>query len=216
MRRPLGLLALGLLAIALGACGGGGGSSSKNDNAYAKLVEKGNNAKVKITYRYSDGSTSTIIQDPPKRAFLLAGDTAIYEEDSKTWVVCSNVGNADVSCSKVDSSPFFKGYAGVGDGWLTEILKTKDLPGVTLIGEKQIAGRTATCATYSLPDLGSGKVESCVDKDTGVVLLWKATDDGKTNFALEATEVSTPKASDFTPPATPSDLNSLFPTTTTN
>lgn len=237
MRRLSALILAGSLAFVLAACGGGSSKSSSssksseassdsgnssgsagnsNDNAYAKLVEKGNNAKVKVTYRNADGSTYVIAQDPPKRAFI-SGETAVYEDGTDVSIVCSNVGTPEVSCLKISGAGGLAGFAGAGSlGLISEILQTKDLPGVTKIGERTIAGRTATCATYSVPFFGSGKIEGCVDKDTGISLLLKTSGGGSSNIELEATKVESPSAKDFTPPAEPTDLNSLIPTTTTN
>lgn len=231
MRRFSALILAGSLAFVLAACGGGSSKSSdassesgsssdsgggSNDSAYAKLVEKGNNAKVKVTYRNADGSTYVIAQDPPKRAFI-SGETAIYEDGTDVSVVCSNVGTPEVSCLKISGAGGLAGFAGAGSlGLVSQILQTENLPGVTKVGERTIAGRSATCATYSVPFLGSGKIEGCVDKDTGVSLLLKTTGNGTSDIELEATKVESPSASDFKPPAEPTDLNSLIPTTTTN
>jgi len=225
MRRlPAFLLAPGL-ALALAACGSssttskpsaskdsGSASSDSGSNDYSKLVEKGKSAKFKVTYKTGDGSTWTIAQDPPKSAYIV-GDTAIFEDGAGASVVCTGTGS-DAQCFKTEGS----GSTSPALGLITNfqsVLDTKNLPGTTRVSDREIAGQSAKCVSYSPPLVKNSSVETCVDKDTGIALLVKSTVSGTSVLNLEATKVETPKASDFTPPATPQDLNALIPTTTT-
>ena len=54
-----------------------------------------------------------------------------------------------------------------------------------------------------------GSVTYCVDKDTGVLLLFTTKDaDGKTSSSFTVTKYEEPSDSDFTPPATPGSVPS--------
>ena len=123
-----------------------------------------------------------------------------------------------MQCIKTDGGG--AGLAGLGGagalGTIAQVLQSsKNLPGVSKMPDRTIAGRSATCAKYSLPLFGKGSIESCVDKETGIALYVKTTGEGTSALDLVATEVGDPKASDFTPPAKAEDLNALIPTTTT-
>ena len=222
MRRSFALLLP--LALVLAACGGGSDSGSSKDsqgsssesgsesgNEIEQLIKKGNDARVKVTYKTGDGTTLTIVQDPPKRA-LLQGDTAVYEDGSDGAVICTNVGKPDVSCIRAEGLAGISNFAGGGSlGVVAQILQQENLPGVTRIDDREIAGRKAVCAKYSVPIVGNAAVESCVDKETGVALLLRTSTSAGTNLDLEATKVEEPKASDFVPPATPQDLSEFIP-----
>jgi hypothetical protein len=228
MRRLSVLLLAPGLAVALAACGGSSNSSSSSKGStskdsgsassdsgssdYSKLVEKGKTAKFKVTYKTADGSTWTIAQDPPKSAYIV-GDTAIYEDGNGSAAVCSGTGT-DVQCFKTEGS----GSSSPALGLITNfqsVLDTKNLPGTTRVSDREIAGQSAKCVSYSPPLVKNSSVETCVDKNTGIALLVKSTVSGSSVLDLEATKVETPKASDFTPPATPQDINSLMPSVPT-
>jgi hypothetical protein len=104
-------------------------------------------------------------------------------------------------------------FGAVGSLFVT--LASTNLHGLVNISttSKSIAGRDAECATVDKNSLGvlgaaigNASYQVCVDKDTGVMLSSKSTDQSGKTDEITATDFGSPSDSDFTPPATPSTL----------
>lgn len=96
------------------------------------------------------------------------------------------------------------GAGGLGPflGFATALQEGEELPGATTTGEAEIAGRTATCATYDAAAYDQslqGEAEYCFDAETGVMLRWSATDAEGNTTSVEAIEIGEPDPSDFEP-----------------
>lgn len=229
-------IAVVLVAVlALAACGsskssgaGNGGnptipgskttSGGGSDSGFASLVGKAKDAKYKVTYQNSsDNGSFTIAQDPPKFS-LVEGDSATYVTSDGSSVSCSGTGSS-ATCTELPGTGtaiqqgMASAFGAVGSLFVT--LASENLNGLVNISttSKSIAGRDAECATVDKNTLGvlgaaigNASYQVCIDKDTGVMLSSKSTDQtGKTD-EITATDFGSPSDSDFTPPATPSTV----------
>lgn len=87
-------------------------------------------------------------------------------------------------------------------GFATALHEGEQLPGATTTGEAEIAGRTASCATYDAADYDpslQGEAEYCFDPGSGLMLRWSGTDSEGNTQTVEATEIGDPDPSDFEP-----------------
>lgn len=210
-----------IAAAALAACGSSGsskandttpttnkGASSPSDNELAQLVANANKQKFKITYTVGGGSIQTYEQDGN-------GNSVYGVDDTLTFVTNDSIVNCDKSSGSYSctATPGSQGSASSPFSGIATALQSQ----FTALGghfgstsSKTIAGRDAECVTFSQSDLvGSAATASysgCIDKQTGATLE-VAVDDGKQRTtSLLVTKFESPRASDFTPPATPSTI----------
>jgi hypothetical protein len=207
---------------------GSGGDGGGSDNGFASLVEKAKDAKYKVTYSNSGGESFTIAQDPPKFS-LTEGDSATYVTEDGSSVSCSGSGSS-ATCTQIPGTGtaiqqgMSSAFGAIGQLFVT--LASQNLNGLGNLvhistTSKTIAGRDAECATLdknSLGVLGSAigdaSYQVCIDKDTGVMLSSKSTDESGKVDEITATDFGDPSDSDFTPPATPSTIPGLTTPTT--
>jgi len=217
MRRIVAILAVS--AIALAGCGGSSGSKSDsngNSDSFSKLFEQSRNATLKVTYSSTDengtsGDEFTIAQDGPDKIAFMSGDSAVIVN-----------GATATQCSSLQSEPTCTDYPGGVAAARTQITAATatltaansaitgdaESNGVGKSSTSQIAGRTAECVSITpggivgdlAKRLGGGSYESCLDKDTGVVLKWEV-QGGKQAAGIIATKVEQPTAADFEVPA---------------
>lgn len=218
------------LSLGLTACGGddetaapdtpAGGSPAEaideptpaetagEDAREQQAIPPGPSEPVKVTYEASGQAaeeiqTMTMAWDPPRFAMIFSQGRLIRGEQET--VFCGPPGE-DCFRSSDDQSgqPGFMGAAGAFLN-ITAALEEAEaggLPGATVTGDTEIAGRAATCATFDAGAVNpsfQGEAEYCYDQETGVLLRWSATNqDGQTQ-GLEAVEVTSPEPSDFEP-----------------
>jgi hypothetical protein len=227
MRKIVAVLALS--AVALAACGGsssksGSDSSGKKNDAFSQLYEKRKSATIKVTYENhnSDGTTGdafTVAQDGPDK-------TAYTSGNSKTIVN----GDVVTECSDLDTTPdcqVVPGGAGTAQAMIAGLTGVLSLADGTITAaasaggygdtsSENIAGRDADCVKITigsaLGKLGSlagklGKLDkdagyqTCVDKETGVLLKWAVQGNNDDKTELIATKVEEPTDADFEAPA---------------
>ena len=222
MRKSVGRCSVVLIAAAaLAACGGGGsskakdtpttnnGASSPSDNDLAQLVADANKQKFKITYT-AGGTTQTYEQGGN-------GNSVYGSADSVTFVTKRSMVNCDksagsFSCTETPGSQSSAAspFSGIVTALQSQFTALGGHFGST--SPKTIAGRDAQCVTFSQSDLvGSGAKASysgCIDKQTGATLEVAVDDGTKKITSLLVTKFESPRASDFTPPATPSTIAS--------
>lgn len=166
---------------------------------------------VKVTYRMTgDGADQleqiTLSWDAPRYAMIFEDGKLIVSEDET--VFCDAAGEGCFRMSAEGGAGPMAGALGPFFGFTSALQEGQELPGATVTGEEEIAGRTATCATYDAaqydPSL-QGEAEYCYDPDSGVLLRWSATDESGTQ-TLEATEVGEPDPSDFEPTGPVQDM----------
>jgi hypothetical protein len=205
------------------------GSGKSDNSGFASLVQKAKDAKYKVTYTNTDGQSFTIAQDPPKFS-LVEGDSATYVTADGSSVSCSGTGSS-ATCSQLPGTGaaiqqgMASAFGAVGQLFVT--LANENIGGLGGLGHiattsKTIAGRDAECATVDKNTLGvlgaaigDASYAVCIDKDTGVMLSTKTTDQGGKTNEITASDFGSPSDSDFTPPATPQTIPGLPTTPTT-
>jgi hypothetical protein len=217
--RAIGTLIV-VAALGVGACGGSSNNSGSGDKStgstqdlskittgnsqFDALLQKARTAKYKATYSNTDGSSYTIVNDPPKAAFI-NGTTAMYQGSDGKTVSCSGTG-ATAQCMEVPG----------GTGLITMIqsalgpwaMLLQNIPSGLFVDvqttNKTIAGRDATCTTIDASKLvpgQTGSLEGCFDSALGIFLSGTTTS-GSTTSSITATDVSTSVTdADTTPPA---------------
>ncbi len=220
MRRIVAVLAVS--AIALAACGGSssngksGSNSSGDSDSFSKLFEQSRNATLKVTYSNTDengttGDTFTIAQDGPDKTALITGDSEVIVNGT-TATQCSNLQSTPSCTDYPGGIAAARGQIAAATATLTAanaaITAAAKANGVGKSSTSQIAGRTANCVTITpgggivgdiAKRLGGGSYESCLDKDTGVVLKWQV-QGGSQAAGIIATKVEQPTDADFEPP----------------
>jgi hypothetical protein len=223
MRKSVGRCSVVLIAAAaLAACGSGGsskakdtpttnnGASSPSDNELANLVANANKQKFKITYTVGGGTVQTYEQDGN-------GNSVYGGDDSLTFVTKTSIVNCDKSAGSFSctETPGSKGSAASPFSGIVTALQSQ----FTALGghfgstsSKTIAGRDAQCVTFSQSDIAGSTAKAsysgCIDKQTGATLEVAVDDGTKKITSLLVTKFESPRASDFTPPATPSTIAS--------
>jgi hypothetical protein len=223
----LGALALTACGSSGGSSNGKSGSKpSKNGSgsSFEQLYNQRKNAKLKVTYGNVDKSGATT------DSFTIAQDgatkTAYIQEDSETIVN----GDTVTQCSNLKETPectstpggaaaaqaTIAGFTGLLTAAETGINGWAAAGGVGDESTETIAGRTAQCVTITASSilgkaggavagaLGAKKdagYESCIDKDTGVLLKWVIVGTSEDKSGLVATAVTQPTDADFQPPA---------------
>jgi hypothetical protein len=219
MRKIVAVLASS--AIALAACGGSSSSrsdsSSSDGESFSQLFEQSRNATLKVTYSTTDenGSTGepfTLAQDGPDKTSLIRGDFEVIVN-----------GTTATQCTNLQSEPTCTDYPGgvaTARAQIAKVTATLTAANAVITGAaksngvgesstERIAGRTAECVTITpgsgivgdiAKKLGGGSYETCLDKDTGVLLKWEV-QGGSQAAGIIATSVEQPGASDFEAPA---------------
>ena len=237
MRKLVASCSAVLIAAALlAACGGGsssksgnplttspgGGASSSNDSL-SKLVADANKGKFKITFTDDSGNAQVYAQDGNGNSMFGTGDSTTFISKDAT-ISCNKDSGKDV-CTQSPASVGALGnpFVAILAGMRTYFTALGGKLGDT--SSRKIAGRDATCVTFSAKDLAGsiggaianaagkslkGSATYCIDKDTGAPLEISGSDDsGKSSTTLKVTKFETPSASDFTPPATPTTVPGL-------
>jgi hypothetical protein len=208
-----------IAAAALAACGSSsskagdaspttraGGASTPSDTDLSKLVANADKQKFKITYTDGSGATQTYEQDGNGNSVSGSDDSLTFA--TKTAIVNCDKNSGTYQCTQTPASQ------GAGASPFSGIV-TAFSSQLTALGghfgsrsSKTIAGRDAACVTFSLSDIVASKQKAsytgCIDKKTGATLEVAVDNNGKKITSLLVTKFESPKASDFTPPVTPS------------
>jgi hypothetical protein len=215
-------------ALMLGACSSGGSSakgSTTDPSAHSPagllssaelstLVSAAAKQRFKVAYKDGSGDTLRYAQDGQGNTMQATGDSESLGTPTST-ILCDKSGGA-YQCTETP------GASGPADNPFTSVvtLLQSYLSGlggnVGTQSSKTIAGRAAQCLTFSAQDLAANATGSaavtdpkvsatyCIDTKTGATLEVSATDaSGTSSTSLEVTDFTTPSASDFVPPATP-------------
>jgi hypothetical protein len=238
MRKIIASCSAALIAIAvLGACGSSASSKSSDTNApgttngssggtspgasgseLSQLYANASKQKFKITFTDDSGDTQVYEQDGQGNSVWNTGDSKIFTTSSGS-ATCTTDSNGKAQCLDTGATGLatnlFLTYFNLGKSYVTALGGNF---GDT--SSKTVAGRSADCVKLTAASFGAvaaalaasikGSLTFCVDKQTGVLLEWKATDnDGKTSSVFEVTKFEEPADSDFTLPATPQTIPSV-------
>lgn len=160
---------------------------------------------AKVTYEMTGDAASdigemTLSWDPPRFAMLFEGGKMIFDEES--MIFCDPSGEGCFSMPSQAGAGQMGAGLGPFLGFTNALAEGRELPDATTTGETEIAGRTATCATFNASAYAptmQGEAEYCYDADTELMLRWSGTDAEGNNQTLEAVEVGEPEESDFEP-----------------
>lgn len=213
-----------MAVAALAACSGGsstanstpttnGGVASPSNQDLSQLVANANKQRVKIAFTLGGGPEQVYEQDGKGNSVLRSGDSETFSTKTNT-ISCDKISGKSECSVSPGSDESDNPFLGVVTLERSQLSALGGRFGTT--SSKRIAGRNAQCVTFSTNDLiggaGSGPgvaaaaatYEYCIDEDTGVTLRVSTTDNsGKQASVLLVTVFGVPKASDFTPPATP-------------
>ena len=212
-----------IAVAALAACSGGsstanstpttnGGVASPSNQDLSQLVANANKQRVKIAFTLGGGPEQVYEQDGKGNSVLRSGDSETFSTKTNT-ISCDKISGKSECSVSPGSDESDNPFLGVVTLERSQLSALGGRFGTT--SSKRIAGRNAECVTFSTNDLiggaGSGPgvaaaatYEYCIDEDTGVTLQVSTTDNsGKQASVLLVTAFGAPKASDFTPPATP-------------
>lgn len=207
------LLLAAALGLTLAACSSStptGGSSpdpSTTETAggegsaeFLALAQSGFESDTfKMTFNATTGSdTSTI-------TWARRGDESAFTigEGSEAFKIIEPGDGTTISCSG-DSCFESEGTQGgsMADAFIAPftafssfITEAEDLPGFATSGSRTLAGRAATCASWSYFGASS---EVCIDNETGLTLLWSTGAEGE-SLTWEVTELGEPTDEDFEP-----------------
>jgi hypothetical protein len=193
---------------------------SESSDSLADLLERQEDAVIKITYRRGDDEF-TIAQDHEKRAIRSGGTLVI------------TTGEATVNCTEVDTNPTcldvpegVDSLVNLGLSFYNVVARglaaaADTLPGLETTPD-EVAGRAATCAdadtSQILSDLAQGlgdvdlpstSARVCIDNESGYLLEFST--DGDPSDNLVAIEVGEPSDDDFEPPVEPTDISTDLP-----
>lgn len=179
---------------------------------FAQLAGQGFQASVRVTYEATDevGRTQslTFSSDGERSAILFPegrlidlGDRLIMCQGEEHCFELPGQGAGQASAMAGIAAPFLG---------LAAVLEQGAIPGLRFSGERQVAGRSATCATFdptALPggDPDAGEATLCVDAQTGVAVLYEVTGPQVT-WRMEAVEIGEPRPEDFEPPVPPQQM----------
>ena len=187
---------------------------SGGGDEFAQAIERAEEATIKVTYEVTgdnqDPQEFTIAQDPPK--FALQAETGLLIDDGERFISCdASEGGQCIELPREGTegmaesilgafaAPFLAFQQAAGDG----------MSGYEVTGSEEIAGRDALCATIDASELPgsteSGSATSCIDEETGVLLLFEGEGAGDTG-RIEAIEVSEPTDEDFEPTSEPMSI----------
>lgn len=184
---------------------------------FAELASEGFEANARVTYEMTgstgDIETMTFSSDGERTALLMPEGRMIVTAEG--GVIFCDESSSEARCFSMEGQSGAQGMMGAFATPFLGLATTfqegvNDLPGYASSGEQEIAGRTATCATFDASQFvpageGGGEATFCVDAETGIALKYEAsTADG--TFGMEATEVGEPQAGDFEPPAEPQPM----------
>jgi hypothetical protein len=181
------------------------------DDDFQALIDKAKDSKYKVTYRLSttEGGEETLITVASDGE----GKLAYFTDDGDTHVISD--GDNSTFCSDVNTEPecieSTGGLGSIAAGAVAAYASLLGQPAQALQGAsgefadestETIAGREAQCVTL---DFLSLEYKACVDKETGITLLWSASAGGQ-GGSYEATEFADPTDSDFEPDAEPTEV----------
>jgi len=187
--------------------------SAGGGDDFADALERAADATIKVTYEITDGGEDadefTIAQDPPR--FALTSQDTLLIDDGERLITCET--SEDGQCVELPR----EGSGGMAQSILSgfaapfvafQAAATAGIAAYEVTGEDEIAGRDAVCATIEASELPgssqSGSLRSCIDKETGILLLFEGEDEsGGETTRIEAVDVGEPTDDDFEPTSDP-------------
>lgn len=196
----------------------GDGTAVAQGRELAQLITRGFASTVRVTYerRTPQGDTQTMVlaSDGQRTAWRLPTARMITRADGTRIVCrqddqpprCFRAGGRAPSAPAASIAPFL----GVATALEQEL---EGLPGYAAADQREIAGRTARCATFNPAGLlagpSTGEATLCVDADTGVLLSYGATAPEAGTATFEAVELGDPREEDFAVPAEPVPMEQM-------
>ena len=188
------------------------GSSAGDE--FAAAIEQADEATIKVTYEVTGENQEpqefTIAQDPPK--FALQAETGLLIDDGERFISCEpSEGGQCIELPREGTEGMAASILGAFAAPFLAFQQAADseLTGYEVTGDEEIAGRDAICATIDASELPgsteSGSATSCVDAETGILLLFEGEGGGDTG-RIEAVEVSQPTDEDFEPTSEPMSI----------
>jgi hypothetical protein len=196
-----------------------GGGSSRSGNDLSQLVANADKQRFKISFTDGSGNAQTYEQNGHGDSVSGAAGSLTFVTKTST-TICDQI-NGRYQCTRSPGSPdsALNPFSGVVTAFQSQLSALGGRYGAQ--STATIAGRDAQCVTFSAADfegpldqtinttLGAARQASysyCIDTATGVTLKVAVTDaSGKQTTSLLVTKFALPKASDFTPPTTPSN-----------
>jgi hypothetical protein len=174
------------------------------------LLERYRTVPLRTTYRFGEGDDEQVITlsqdptaDPPVSAMILDEGKLVDRGDET--IICGMGGPGDDACIQVPG--------GAGSGFtqmmfnplllgLLALENVASAPGFSVEeGSAQVAGRNATCFTFSPRNFVGSDVEwvrQCVDAELGFALLVEVQErGGSPERVMELLEVGDPQPGDF-------------------
>jgi hypothetical protein len=196
-----------------------GGGPSRPGNDLSRLVANADKQRFKIRFTDGSGSTQTYEQDGNGDSVSGSAGTLTFATKTST-TICDQI-NGTYQCTQSPVSPdaALNPFSGVATAFQSQLSALGGRYGAQ--STATIAGRDAQCVTFLAADF-EGPLDQtittasaappqasysyCIDSETGVTLKVAVTDaSGKQTTSLLVTKFALPKASDFTPPTTPSN-----------
>ena len=188
--------------------------SSGDGDDFSAALEQAGEATIKVTYEVTgenqDPQQFTIAQDPPK--FALQAETGLLIDDGERFISCdASEGGQCIELPREGTEGMAESILGAFAAPFLAFQQAADSDalGYEVTGSEEIAGRDAICATIDASELpGSsetGSATSCVDEETGILLLFEGEGAGDTG-RIEAIEVSEPTDEDFEPTSEPMSI----------
>ena len=201
----------------------GSSKSSSSDDDFQKFLDQAGSERIRVTYTStdSDGKTSdfTVSQDGKGQIAYITTDTVVIK-NGDTVTSCSGLPD-NTECTSLtgaESTAALAPFTAILSLAKTYIQAANAGHALGDTSSETIAGRDAKCVTITAAsalgkiggDIASklgGKgandgIKSCVDTQTGILLLWQPVGTDSGGGKLEATQVGDPQDSDFTPPST--------------
>lgn len=226
-------------ALLLSACDGGGDATADDasptegeaatemtptddgdavdSGEFADLIHRGFGRAVRVTYEVtspgeapqtmvwsSDGQQTAWLM-PEARVLIRDDGARVFCDERYEHPQCFHV-NGEMPTDAMTATAFF----GVATAFQNGV---DEMAGFSRAGRRDIAGRTATCASFNpaglLAGSASGEATLCADVDTGVTLSYEAADPEAGAASLMAVELGEPQAGDFEPPIEPVPMDRM-------
>ena len=200
----------------------GGGASSSNDDL-SKLVADANKQKFKITYTDDSGDAQVYAQDGNGNSVFGSGDSMTFISKDATISCNKNDGKDECTQSPVSVGALGNPFVGILTRQRTYFTALGGKLGDT--SSQTIAGRDATCVTFSAKDLAgrsaarsrtrparASRARRRTASTRTPARRWRSpapTTPARPRPRLTVTKFETPSDSDFTPPATPTTVPGL-------
>jgi hypothetical protein len=201
------------------------GSNSSGSSSFDQLYNQRSNATIKVTYQNLDqsgkaGDSFTVAQQGKDKTAYVTGDSEVIV-NGDTVTNCSNLQNTPDCTATTNGAAAAQaavaGLTGLLTAAQTQISAWATAGGVGDQSTETVAGRTAQCVKITASSV-AGKLgaaaaaalagknadagyETCIDKDTGVLLKWVVINVSNDQSGIVASAVTQPTDADFQAPA---------------